>query len=129
MKSAAWKRATTAGTAWGTGTDSMKYDKLVRDRIPEIIRATGKECHCRVLSDEEYLARIDQKLGEELAEYLDGHEMEELADLLEVIRAAAEARGMSMAQIEAIRAEKARKRGAFAGRILLTEVFDPKEKI
>ena len=106
----------------------MKYDKLVRDRIPEIIRASGQECVCCVLSDEEYLARLDQKLGEELAEYLDGHSPEELADLLEVIHAVADARGTSMAQIEAIRAEKARKRGAFAGKILLTEVFDPKEK-
>ena len=129
MRSVAWKRATTENTAWAIGIDDMKYDKLVRDRIPEIIEQSGKICRRRVLSDEEYLARLDEKLGEELAEYLESHSMEELADLLEVIRAAAAARGSSMEEVERIRREKAERRGAFEKRLLLTEVVDKQEDI
>ena len=62
----------------------IRYDKLVRDRIPEIIRASGKSCTTEVLSDEAYLRMIDAKLDEELAEYHQEQNLEELADLLEV---------------------------------------------
>ena len=48
----------------------IEYNKLVRDRIPEIIEADGKTCVCETLSDENYLRLLDQKLNEELAEYL-----------------------------------------------------------
>ena len=100
-----------------------KYDKLVRDRIPEIIEASGKRCVCSTLSDEEYLAKLDEKLNEELAEYQESKSMEERADLLEVIRAVAVARGSSMDEVEAIRRDKAAKRGGFEKKILLTEVI------
>ena len=124
MRSAAWKRATTDDTAWVTGTDDMKYDKLVRDRIPEIIRESGKECVCRVLTEAEYIGKLEEKLGEELAEYLESGSMEEIADLLEVIHAVIAARGSSMAEVETIRRNKAAARGGFAERLLLTEVRD-----
>ena len=101
-----------------------KYDKLVRDLIPEIIEASGRQCVCATLSDEEYLAKLDEKLNEELAEYQESKSMEELADLLEVIRAVAVARGSSMEEVEAIRRDKAAKRGGFEKKILLTEVCD-----
>ena len=64
---------------------TVKYHKLVRDRIPEIIEASGKTCVTEVLSDEEYLKMVDAKLDEELAEYHKDQHIEELADLLEVI--------------------------------------------
>jgi len=99
------------------------YNKLVRDRIPEIIEASGKRCECSILSDEEYLAMLDAKLNEELAEYQESKSMEELADLLEVIRAVAAARGSSIEEVEAIRRDKAAKRGGFEKKILLTEVI------
>ena len=101
---------------------TIKYNKLVRDRIPEIIEASGKKCLCSTLSDEEYLAMLDAKLNEELAEYQESKSMEELADLLEVIRAVAVARGSSIDEVEAIRQDKAEKRGGFEKKILLTEV-------
>lgn len=101
-----------------------QYDKLIRDQIPDIIRASGKECICRVLSREEYLARLDQKLQEELNEYLESGSLEELADLTEVIHAVACARGYSMEELEEVRADKARKRGGFKKRLLLEEVID-----
>ena len=67
----------------------IKYNKLVRDRIPEIIEESGKTCKTEILNDEEYLRMIDAKLDEELAEYHKDQNIEELADLMEVIYAAA----------------------------------------
>lgn len=67
---------------------------------------------------------IDAKLDEELAEYHKEQNVEELADLLEVIYAAAKARGYTLEQLEAIRAEKASKRGTFEKKILLKEVIE-----
>ena len=103
---------------------TIKYNKLVRDRIPEIIEASGKHCVCSTLSDEDYLIMLDAKLNEELAEYQESKSMEELADLLEVIRTVAVARGSSMDEVEAIRRDKVAKRGGFEKKILLTEVRD-----
>ena len=102
----------------------MKYNKLVRDRIPEIIEASGKSCVTEILSDEAYLRLLDAKLDEELAEYHSDQNIEELADLLEVIYAAAMARGDTLEQLESVRAAKAEKRGAFANKILLKEVIE-----
>lgn len=103
---------------------SIKYNKLVRDRIPDIIEASGKQCVYATLSDEEYLKMLDEKLNEELQEYQESKSMEELADLLEVMMAVATARGSSFEDVEQIRVEKAEKRGAFARKILLTEVIE-----
>ena len=100
----------------------MKYNKLIRDRIPEIIAKNGQTARVRVLTDEEYLAKLDEKLGEELAEYLADGNVEELADLLEVIYAAAAARGYSREELERIRAKKAEKRGGFEKKIMLIDV-------
>ena len=66
---------------------------------------------------------LDVKLNEELAEFQESKSMEELADLLEVIRAVAAARGSSIEEVEAIRRDKAEKRGGFEKKILLTEVI------
>ena len=72
-----------------------KYHKLVRDRIPEIIEADGKICCTEILSDTDYLTLLDEKLDEELAEYQESKSLEEMADLLEVMRAVVKARGWS----------------------------------
>lgn len=101
-----------------------RYNKLVRDRIPEIIKSTGKSCKTEILSDTRYLKMVDAKLDEELAEYHKAQDIEELADLLEVIRAAAIARGYTLEDLERVRAEKAVKRGAFEKKILLKEVVE-----
>ncbi len=101
-----------------------QYNKLVRDRIPEIIEASGKNCVTEILSDADYLELLDAKLDEELAEYHKDQNVEELADLLEVIYAAAKARGYTLEQLEVVRAEKASKRGAFEKKILLKEVIE-----
>ena len=72
-----------------------------------------------VLTDEAYLKMLDAKLDEELAEYHADQNIEELADLLEVIRACAIARGHSVEELEQVRAEKAAKRVSFEKKILL----------
>ena len=97
------------------------YNKLVRDRIPEIIEASGASCKTSILSDEEYLKMLDAKLDEELAEYHKDQNIEELADLLEVIRAAAIAHGYTLDELERVRAKKAKERGGFEQKILLVE--------
>lgn len=100
------------------------YNKLVRDRIPEIIEASGKACLTAVLSEEAYLHMLDQKLNEELAEYQESKSIEELADLIEVIAAAAKARGCSWDRLMKIRDKKLHQRGGFDQKILLLEVSE-----
>ena len=98
------------------------YNKLVRDKIPEIIEASGKTCQTEILFDEEYLQMLDKKLDEELAEYHQEQNIEELADLLEVLYATAKARGYSIEELERVRVEKQKARGGFDKKILLKSV-------
>ncbi len=104
------------------------YNKLVRDRIPEIITKQGLSLTTRILETDEYLTELRTKLQEETNEFLaaesSSEAIEELADMLEVIHALAEAHGASVQELERIRAEKADKRGGFKDRIYLIEVED-----
>ena len=98
------------------------YKKLVRDRIPEIIEIDGKKPITHILDEATYLSELDRKLNEECAEYQESKTLEELADMLEVMYAIAEARGYSVAELEAVRKEKAAERGGFRDRIYLDGV-------
>ena len=100
------------------------HNKLVRDKIPDIIQESDKIPHCHILSDEEYLSELDRKLNEECAEYQADKSLEELADMLEVMYAIAEARGYSVEELQRVRAEKAEKRGGFKEKIYLESVDD-----
>ena len=100
------------------------YNKLVRDNIPAIIEAKGAACETEILSDADYLRLLDAKLDEELTEYHQDQNIEELADLMEVIYACAKARGYTVAELESVRAEKAAKRGGFDRKILLKTVTE-----
>lgn len=104
--------------------EAKVYNKLVRDRIPEIIEADGKTCFTESLSDEQYLEMLDAKLNEELAEYQESKSLEELADLLEVMQAVVQARGWTWQQLEQARQVKAAQRGGFEKKILLKEVIE-----
>lgn len=98
----------------------MSYNKLVRDKIPEIIEKNeGRSCRTRVLDNAEYIVELNKKIQEELNEYLESGEIEELADLEEVLRAILDSKGMSYEEFERIRLEKVKKRGAFKDRIYL----------
>ena len=107
----------------------IKYNKLVREKIPEIIMRSGKHCEFSTLDDSDFLAMLDAKLIEELNEYQESKSLEELADLLEVIMAVAKARGSSFDEIEAIRKDKVEKRGGFYNRILLQSVLENPERL
>ena len=98
------------------------YHKLVRDKIPEIIESDGKKCVTRALSQEECLKELSRKLDEEVQEYHESGDHEELADILEVVYALATATGCAEDALNTIRREKAQKRGGFSKRILLETV-------
>ena len=100
------------------------YNKLVRDNIPEIIERSGNKCKFEILSDDDYIKMLDAKLDEELAEYHSDQNLEELADLLEVIYAVTKARGFSLDELERLREEKAEKRGGFERKLLLVKTFE-----
>jgi predicted house-cleaning noncanonical NTP pyrophosphatase (MazG superfamily) len=95
--------------------------KLVRDRIPQIIRENGTEPIVYTAGQEEYRHRLRAKLGEEVTEFLsadDASAPEELADVLEVVQALAADLGIEPRELEKIREEKAIERGGFAKRIV-----------
>lgn len=101
------------------------YNKLVRDKIPEIIEASGKHCTVRVLDDVEYVDALKFKMQEELNEFLnadDDHQLEELADLVEVINSFVRSKGLAIEELEQIRKAKHIERGGFDGRIMLLTV-------
>lgn len=102
----------------------IKYDKLIRDKIPEIIEESGKKCTVKIMDNDTYIKYLDAKLNEELAEYQADKSLEELADLLEVMYSVVIARGYSVEKLEKVRKEKADKRGGFKKRLLLKEVSE-----
>lgn len=104
------------------------HNKLVRDRIPEIIEKSGKKFSTRILNDEAYIKELKQKCFEELEEYVKTQNnedaIEELADILEIIHHLAEYHGSSIEKVEEARKKKAEKRGGFKEKIFLIEVQD-----
>jgi predicted house-cleaning noncanonical NTP pyrophosphatase (MazG superfamily) len=104
------------------------YNKLVRDRIPGIIKGSGKKFSTRILENDEFIAELKNKTYEELNEYVnaknDNDAIEELADLLELIKTLSEYHGASLEMVEQIRKEKVEKRGTFKEKIFLIEVED-----
>ena len=98
------------------------YNKLVRDKIPEIIAKDNATCQIRIMTDSEYLQALNTKLQEELKEYLESGEVEELADLEEVLRAILKVKKVSYKNFEKIRKSKVEHRGAFKKKILLENV-------
>lgn len=95
------------------------YDKLVRDRIPEIIEASGKRAVVRTATEEEYLERLRAKLTEEVDEYLASGDVEELADIVEVVAALARYSGSSLEGVLELAAAKRAERGGFERHVVL----------
>src|SRR5699024_8300659 len=104
------------------------YNKLVRDRIPEIIENSGKKYTTKILDEDAYVVELKKKLLEEMEEYQEAEAndeaLEELADVLELMHALAKVHGANIEEVEKIRAEKAIKRGGFEDKIYLIEVED-----
>ena len=100
----------------------MAYNKLVRDKIPQIIKEKGENPITRVLSDEEFLVELYKKLQEEVQEFGEDQSMEELADILEVIHGILFAKKKTFIALDELRKEKVEKRGGFSNKIFLERV-------
>lgn len=98
------------------------YDKLVRDRIPEIIEADGKSCDVIIASKEEMSELLERKLMEEVNEYLEDKNLEELADIMEVLFGLAYNLGYSEEDLLQKRKAKCEERGGFKKGIVLKVV-------
>lgn len=101
-----------------------EYDKLVRDRIPEVIREDGKRPVTSRVEGEDYGDRLAAKLAEETAEYRESGALEELADVLEVVHALRAHHGVSREELREQRVSKAEERGRFEAGIVLERVED-----
>lgn len=100
----------------------IKYNKLVRDKIPDIIKEDGGNAAYHTLSEKKYITELDKKLNEEVKEYQADKSLEEMADVLEVLYAICKARGYTTQELEAKRKEKAEINGSFEERIFLEYV-------
>ena len=100
----------------------IMYNKAVRDRIPEIIRATGSICVVEQLDDDGFLPLLERKLLEEVGEYVVSGSVGELVDLVEVVYRIVELKGVSQEDFERMRDEKAELRGRFDSNTILVEV-------
>jgi predicted house-cleaning noncanonical NTP pyrophosphatase (MazG superfamily) len=96
-----------------------KYEKAVRNRIPEIIKADGRNCEFVVLDDASFLQEMNKKLSEEMSEYNKNNSIEEIVDILEVAYRIAELQGYNKEIIEKIRKRKNIERGNFSDNIFL----------
>ena len=96
-----------------------QYNKLVRDKIPEIMESQGKNFSTRILNEDEYRIELNRKLQEEVKEYIEDNNVEELADIVEVVYGILDSMGVSVDKFEKVRNEKVEKRGAFKKHIFL----------
>lgn len=99
----------------------MKYEKLVRDNIPDIIRKKGGNPVTHIAESEEYWQKLKEKLLEEVREFCDAENIEEMADILEVIDAILDHKGFDHGELVRVKDKKAEERGRFKKRIILDE--------
>ena len=100
------------------------HNKLVRDKIPQIIQSRRKFCTFRKLDKKSYLLELRKKLSEEVKEYLEDPCKEELADIIEVIDALAQSEGFTLPDILKIKERKKEERGGFTDRLFLESVTE-----
>lgn len=101
-----------------------KYEKLVRDNIPDIIKKQNRMPIVRELSNDEYHSCLNKKLLEEVNEYLENNCIEELCDILEVIEALTKYMNYTQAEVQNIKSSKALKNGRFEKKLFLEEVIE-----
>jgi predicted house-cleaning noncanonical NTP pyrophosphatase (MazG superfamily) len=97
------------------------YNKLVRDKIIDIIEADGRIAKYRILDNNEYKQELNKKLQEEVKEYIEDNNVEELADIVEVIYGILNSMDITIEEFEKVRTKKQEERGAFNKRIYLEE--------
>lgn len=100
------------------------YNKLVRDNVPDIIREQGGTPVIRTLGDEEYVQCLENKLREEVGEFLEERTLDELGDIIEVLEELAHLQGWTDWENRHARSEKAQRNGIFRERIFLEKVLE-----
>ena len=100
----------------------MEYNKLVRDKISEIIKNKGKSPVTHIADDDEYWEKLKEKLQEETSEFLESNNQEELADILEIIDHICEFKDIDKEKLKEIKEKKAQERGKFKEKIILERV-------
>jgi len=104
-----------------------QYHKLVRDKIPQEIEEQGKKCSYHRLEEEAYQQELDKKLLEEVNEWTADHNIEEMADIIEVIEAIQKSHQLEKEKIERVRLKKKDKKGGFEEKFYLIEVEEKQE--
>jgi predicted house-cleaning noncanonical NTP pyrophosphatase (MazG superfamily) len=99
----------------------MKFEKLVRDKIPEIIESKGETAITHIAEESEYKKKLREKLDEEIAEFDKNPSSEELADIEEVLHALAKVHDIGWDRVKEVQKKKAKERGGFTERIILDE--------
>lgn len=99
------------------------YNKLVRDDIPKVIEESNNKSEIEVVKGEELSKLLNEKLQEEVNEYLESNDIEELADILEVIHGILHNKGITIEELESIRSNKKEERGGFLKGIKLLKVY------
>lgn len=99
------------------------YNKLVRDKIPQVIEAEGKKYDIRIADKKEHYELLEAKLKEEVDEFLQDKNLEELADIMEVLYGLADNLGYSEEELNKKRIEKREKRGGFKEGVVLERVY------
>lgn len=107
---------------WGVGNDKiidMKYNKLVRDKIPEYIKSKGGTPITHIANNKEYWKKLKEKLQEEIKEFSESETIEEMADIQEVIDTMCSYKEFNKKKLESVKKNKAKERGGFKKKIIL----------
>ena len=100
-----------------------EYNKIVRDNIPTIIENNGSKCEIEIVSNEEALSYLYAKLTEEVNEFLESKDIQEIADVIEVLYAICDKMKITRAMLETIRQQKENENGGFENNIILKKVY------
>lgn len=101
---------------------SIRYNKLVRDRIPDLINSSGRIAKTRTLTEEEFEKYLREKLVEETQEFISNDSIEELVDVFQVILSLLDSRGVSFEKFKVLCQKKADERGEFKEKLFLISI-------
>jgi predicted house-cleaning noncanonical NTP pyrophosphatase (MazG superfamily) len=96
-------------------------EKLVRDKVPDLLQKSGKKCTVRIVKGPEYIQKLKEKLKQEVDDFIADEAIEELADIIEIVSVLCKSKGVAFEQLEEFRKFKAAERGSYEGGIVLIE--------